>query len=83
MFGLTVTSCSGKRKRYSSRVVRSVGLVSGFAKHHSPTNTRLRRVGYHPFLVLFFTATEVMVTAYHLTRQSTRTRLRRTGYLIR
>src|SRR5215469_7221565 len=51
----------------------SVWLVPGFAKRHHSANMRLRRVGYHPFLVLFFTATEVMVTVQDLTRRSTRT----------
>ncbi|MCL2591639.1 MAG: hypothetical protein FWD67_12425 [Betaproteobacteria bacterium] len=34
--GLALTSRSGRRKWYSSRVVRSVELVSGFAKHPNP-----------------------------------------------
>ena len=83
MFGLALATRPGWRRWYSLRVVRSVGFVFGFAKRHNSANMRLRRVGYHPFLDLFCKATEVMVTAYHLTRQSTRTQLRCAGYLIR
>jgi len=83
MFGLALAVRPGWRRWYSLRAVLSVGFVFGFAKRHNSANRRLRRVGYHPFLDLFFTVTDVLVTTYHLTLQSTRTQLRCAGYLIR